>query len=452
MRIETSSWVRTQRNLFAASCRAFSNPLPAFRNPKSATQPSPARLTFASALATSQSSRPLPSMPSPEVIATLPKRAPELRDLLIRWCNQNSGSSNPAGLAAMLRLLQVEFGRLGRTEAIPLAGTNTHVLRLRVRPEAPIQVLLSGHYDTVYDADHPFQACEPPVSDTLRGPGAADMKGGLVVMLAALQAFERTTHASAVGYEILLGPDEETGSQGTAPLLEKAAQRHQLGLVFEPARSNGDLVRSRKGTGIFTLTCHGRAAHAGRAPEAGRNAILALCDILPRAESLTRELTGVMVNVGHIVGGGAANIVPDRAEAVINARVTNAGDDAVFLRRLHEICASWHNREGYRLEIGGGFNRGPKVETPREVALFGEWRKCGRELGLDFDWQHVGGGSDGNILSAAGLPNLDGLGCVGDHLHSPREFCYLPSLVQRAQVAALFLHRLAAGEIRVPAR
>jgi glutamate carboxypeptidase len=305
-------------------------------------------------------------MPLPDAITALNRRTPELRDLLVRWCNQNSGSSNLAGLAAMLRLLQAEFGRLGRPETVPLAGTTAQALRLRVRPDAPLQILISGHYDTVYGADHPFQTCEQTAPDILRGPGVADMKGGLVVMLTALQTFERAVRAPSLGYEILLGPDEEIGSQGTAPLLEEAARRHHFALVFEPARSNGDLVKSRKGTGIFTLTCHGRAAHAGRAPEAGRNAILALCDILPRCEALTRELRGVMVNVGSIQGGGAPNIVPDRAEAVINVRVTNAGDDAVFLQRLHEICTPWHNRDGYRLEIGGGFNRGPKVETPPE--------------------------------------------------------------------------------------
>lgn len=389
-------------------------------------------------------------MSLPASVSSLPKRAAELRDLLIRWCNQNSGSASPAGLAAMLRLLQTEFGRLGPADAIPVGDGSTLALRVRVRPAAPVQILLSGHYDTVYDAGHPFQTCTLLSPEKLRGPGTADMKGGLVVMLAALQAFEKTPHAARLGYEIILGPDEETGSQGTAPLLEEAAKRNRFALVFEPARANGDLVKSRKGTGIFTITCHGRAAHAGRAPEAGRNAILALCDILPRAEALTRELPGVMVNVGSIQGGGAANIVPDRAEAVINARVTRRGDDDVFLKRLHEICAPWHAREGYRLEIGGGFNRGPKVETPAETALFEEWRRGAREFGLQLDWQHVGGGSDGNLLSAAGLPNLDGLGCIGDNLHSPDEFCHLPSLTQRAQVAALFLHRLAAGEIPLP--
>ena len=392
-------------------------------------------------------------MPLPDAIAALTNRSDELRQLLTRWCDQNSGSENFSGLAAMLELLHREFSRLpgAKAERVALAGTSARALRVQVRPAAPLQVFLSGHYDTVYGADHPFQKCEFLAPEKLRGPGTADMKGGLVVMLAALQAFEKTPPAARLGYEILLGPDEETGSQGSAPLLEGSARRHRLGLVFEPARANGDLVRSRKGTGIFTLTCHGRAAHAGRDPAAGRNAILALCEILPPIARLPDELPGVMVNVGTIRGGGTANIVPDLAEAVINARVTNAGDDALFLKRLYEICAPLHAREGYRLEIGGGFNRGPKVETPAEIALFAEWRKCGREFGLSLDWQHVGGGSDGNILAAAGLPNLDGLGCVGDHLHSPEEYCHLPSLGQRAQVAALFLHRLAAGEIKLSA-
>jgi len=392
----------------------------------------------------------------PDSLNALPKRADELRQLLVKWCDQNSGSDHPAGLAAMLELLFAEFSRLpgAKLERLALAGSPNKALRIRVRPAAPLQIFISGHYDTVYGAAHPFQKCELLTPDLLRGPGTSDMKGGLVVMLAALQAFEKTPHSAKIGYEILLGPDEETGSQDTTPLLEESARRHRFGLVFEPARANGDLVKSRKGTGIFTLTCHGRAAHAGRAAAAGRNAILALCEILPQvaALGLDRSMPGLMVNIGSIAGGGAANIVPDLAEAVINARVTNAGDDVVFLKRLHEICAPIHAREGYRLEIGGGFNRAPKVESPFEVALFGNWQRCGQEFGLELDWQHVGGGSDGNILAAAGLPNLDGLGCVGDNLHSPEEFCHLPSLAQRAQVAALFLHRVAAGEIALPAR
>ncbi len=393
-------------------------------------------------------------MAIPASITALLARSDELRGLLVRWCNQNSGSENLTGLAAMLDLLHAEFSRLpeAASERVPLFATTAQALRVRVRPTAPLQIFISGHYDTVYGVDHPFQTCDQPAPDRLRGPGTSDMKGGLVVMLAALQEFEQTSHAARIGYEILLGPDEEIGSQGTAPLLQEAAKRHRFGLVFEPARANGDIVKSRKGTGIFTLTCHGRAAHAGRDPAAGRNAILALCEILPHVEALNRSLPGVMVNIGSIKGGGAPNIVPDFAEAVINARVTHRGDDALFLGKLHEACAPVNAREGYRLEISGAFNRSPKTETLFEISLFSDWQQCATEFGLMLDWQHVGGGSDGNILSAAGLPNLDGLGCVGDHLHSPEEFCHLPSLAQRAQIAALFLHRLASGEMDVPAK
>ena len=200
------------------------------------------------------------------------------------------------------------------------------------------------------------------------------------------------------------------------------------------------------------MTVHGRAAHAGRDPENGRNAILALAEILPRIDALGRELPGVMLNIGAIRGGGTVNIVPDLASADLNARITRTGDDVAFLGALDKILASLSAREGYRAERTGQFNRGPKVETPFEEKLFATWQQCARELGVTLSWQHVAGGSDGNLLSAAGLANLDGLGPIGDRLHSPDEFVHLPSLVQRAQIAARFLEKLAAGEIVVRAK
>ncbi|MFI5355874.1 MAG: hydrolase [Opitutales bacterium] len=374
-----------------------------------------------------------------------------LRDLLIRWCNQNSGSGNLAGLEALRGLLAAEFATLSgaQVESVALRGTAAQALRIRVRPEAPQQLLLSDHYDTVYGADHPFQRCDLTGADTLRGPGVVDSKGGIVVMLAALRALESAPHAAQLGCEIILSPDEEIGSAGTEPLLVEAARRHRLALVFEPARSNGDLVKSRKGTGIFTVTVHGRAAHAGRDPAAGRNAILALAELLPRIDALGR-LPGVMVNIGRMAGGGAVNIVPDLALVEINARATQTDDAAKFETALREIIAPVNSRDGFRAEIAGRFNRLPKVETPAECALFAAWQRCASEVGVTVDWQHVGGGSDGNILSAAGLPNLDGVGPVGDHLHSPQEYIRLSSLTERAQIAARFMAGVARGEIALP--
>lgn len=388
----------------------------------------------------------------PRAIAALHTRADELRALLIRWCDQNSGSDNFAGLNAMLALLRPAFATLpGSVEAVDLAGTPARALRVRVRRDAPLQLLISGHYDTVYAASHPFQSCTLLDATTLNGPGVADMKGGLVVMLAALQAFELTPAAATIGYEIILSPDEEIGTHGTAPVLAASAPRHRFGLVFEPARPNGSLVRTRKGTGAVIVTCRGRAAHAAKA-EDGRNAIVALAEFLTAAHRLPTELPGVLVNVGNIRGGGpATNIVPDFAESELDVRVSQPGDVSAVLTRLEQLAAPIRARDGFHLDLTPNFNRPPKGTGPAEAAAFAGYQAAGAILGLPpFTWVDTGGGSDGNLLYAAGLPNLDGLGPLGDFLHSAQECVDLPSLVTRAQLAALFLHHLATGEVTLP--
>lgn len=376
----------------------------------------------------------------------------DLTDLLTRWANLNSGSDHLAGLDRMCAALAETFATLpgADVEELPLTGTPAKALRITCRPDAPHQVLLSGHYDTVYGADHPFQRCERLDADTLRGPGVADMKGGLVILFAALRTFEKSPHARELGWDVILTPDEEIGSPGTSPLLATIARHHRLALVFEPARANGDLIRARKGTGIFSITAHGRAAHAGRDPSAGRNAIVALAELLPQIDALNRELPGVMLNIGSIRGGGAVNIVPDFAHAEVNIRITRATDEDLVLNRLRDLAAPLNARDGLRLEIGGRFNRPPKEVNATEEQLFAAWQTCARELGVSLDWQDVGGGSDGNLFAAAGLACLDGLGAVGDELHSSREFIRLSSLPERAAIAARFLDRLASGEIPFP--
>jgi len=320
-----------------------------------------------------------------------------------------------------------------------------------IRPDAPVRILLNGHFDTVYEADDPFQRCRWLDSTRLNGPGVADMKGGLVTLLAALEAFEQTPHAAKLGWDVLLTPDEETGSHGSAPLFPAAAARVQFALVLEPARPNGDLVQSRKGTGNFTVTCRGRAAHAAKVPNDGRNAILALAEFLLAADRLPAELPGVLVNVGQIRGGGpATNVVPDLAVAELDVRLTRVADRAQLFARLDALVAATNARDGFSLSLAGDFNRPPKECLPLEASLFPQWQRAASDLGLPVPgWVHAGGGSDGNLLSGAGLPCLDGLGPVGDHLHSDQEFVRTDTLAPRAQIAALFLHRLAAGAIQV---
>ena len=159
-----------------------------------------------------------------------------------------------------------------------------------------------------------------------------------------------------------------------------------------------------------------------------------------------------LLNIGSIRGGGAAtNVVPDFAEALLDVRITRTADREPLLARLRELAVPINAREGFRLEVTGSYNRPPKECVPAEEAAFAAWQQSARELGLaPLAWVHAGGASDGNNLSAAGLPNLDGLGPIGDRLHSPDEFVHLPSLAERAQIASRFFTKLATGEIALP--
>jgi glutamate carboxypeptidase len=387
----------------------------------------------------------------PASIAALPNRTPELVDRLETWANLNSGSGHLAGLDRMRAALHAAFASAFPHAHFdePACPGTARALRVTMRPDAPVRILLNGHFDTVYEANDPFQRCERVDARTLRGPGVIDMKGGILVMLAALQAFEATNPGGTVGWEALLTPDEETGSHGSAPLFLAAAKRHHFALVFEPARPNGDIVKSRKGTGGFVATARGRAAHAAKIPNDGRNAILALAEFLLGASQLPAEVPGVLVNVGNIRGGGpATNVVPDFAESEIDVRVTTMADRAILLARLNALADAVNARDGLRLELKGGFNRPPKECGPVEERAFAAWQAAAAAVGVPpFTWVHTGGASDGNLLSAAGLPNLDGLGPIGDHLHSSREYITTPTIAPRAQVAALFLHQLAAGTV-----
>ncbi|WP_438480746.1 hydrolase [Oleiharenicola lentus] len=396
----------------------------------------------------------------PASIAALPSRTAEFGALLERWANLNSGSGHGAGLARMAAVLRAEFAASFPQATFEQLSADAPghnppgaiALRFRLRPEAPLQVFLCGHYDTVYEAADAFQTCRWLDADTLNGPGVTDMKGGLITLLAALQAFEQTPHAAQVGWEILLTPDEETGTHGTRALFEEAAKRNHFGFVFEPARPSGDIIHSRKGTGGAVATCHGRAAHAAKIPNDGRNAILALAAFSLAAAKIPSELPGVLLNVANIKGGTpATNVVPDFAQAELDLRVTKMSDREPLFARLEALAAEISASHDVKFELKIWLNRPPKENHPTEAALFPAFQKAGADVGVKpFNWVHGGGASDGNFLGAAGLPCFDGIGPEGDHLHSAREYCRVPTIAPRAANVALFLHRLASGEIKMP--
>lgn len=382
-------------------------------------------------------------------------------DLVSSWANINSHSDNLDGLAKMLSALKTAFSFLeGEIRVIPLPSrqkinskgeiieiSNGEALSITKHPNAPIKIFLAGHMDTVYPTTSPFQTVELIEKNMMRGPGVADMKGGLVIMLKALQALEKSPFAGKIGWEVLINPDEEVGSQGSASLFTASAQQNVLGLLFEPAFSDGSIVSARKGSANFTVVARGKAAHAGRDFHLGRNAIIGLSRFMVAAANLSDLDRGITVNIGHIEGGEAVNIVPDLAICRLNARITSMEDWSKFKLNLQKCIDDSNVDEGISLVLFEQVSRKPKPFDAKNQELFASVKKCASDLGCDLQWKPSGGVCDGNILSAAGLPTIDSLGAIGGHIHTHDEWLLLSSLTERATLVAYFLMKVANGEI-----
>lgn len=403
------------------------------------------------------------SNPDQAVLDHVAARREAIIDRAVAWSNLNSGSRNAAGLAAVLDALEAEGRRLpASVERVPTRGSTTvgddgavrteahaDALRITARPDAPIQIVLTGHYDTVYPADSRFQAVATRADGALNGPGIADMKGGISVMLAALEAFETHPDRARLGWTVLLSPDEEIGSPASAPLLAELGARGHLGLTYEPALADGTLAGARKGSGNFHLIVTGRAAHAGRAFDEGRNAVAGAAMIAARLHALNGEREGVTVNVAKISGGGALNVVADNAVVRFNVRTPDRASADWITAEIDAIAAA-PPFEGLTLHLHGGFTRPPKPMDAAQTALFEAVRDAGALLGQDIAWKPSGGVCEGNNLHAAGLPNIDTLGVRGGDIHSEAEFAWPDSFVERAQLSALILCKVATGEIDAP--
>ena len=377
------------------------------------------------------------------------------------WSSNNSGSMNREGLAVMLEIIEKAFEPLGgvaeRIDLAPLPSVNSkgevvhtplgQLLRIRKHPNAPLKVLLTGHMDTVFPVNHTFQTPVMLDENTLNGPGATDMKGGIIVMLHALQALEKSPWAGQIGWEVLVNPDEEIGSIGSAPFLAESAKCNDFGLTYEPSTADGTLVSTRKGSGNFTAVIHGKAAHAGREPHLGRNAIVALSEFILAINALNGAREGLTVNPGKIEGGGPVNVVPDLAICAFNIRMEKMDDQQWVAGELEKIKTSFNARDGYTLEIHGGFTRPPKEISPANRDLFTFIHECGAQLGLNLKETPSGGCCDGNNLAAHGLPNVDTLGVRGGAIHSDKEFMLVDSLAERARLSALLLLRFASKEV-----
>lgn len=395
-----------------------------------------------------------------EAMEWLGSQPSAMLDLLQELCNQNSGTFNATGVAAVADRLQHEYAGHGDYAALgdwvklqptpaaeilndqglidsfPLGPT----LRAEARPSAPQQVFLCIHTDTVYEVGHSFQKCRLLANGHLNGPGVIDAKGGLVVLLFALRAFERTAISKRLGWKVVLNPDEEIGSLGSHPILKEVSQQCQFGLLFEPVMPDGAMVSSRKGSGNFTLVCHGRSAHAGRNFSAGRNAIIHLSRCLIELDSLNHTVPGdSTINVGRVHGGGAVNVVPDFAMARLNVRGGDPMQIEKILAHIQNVVDRFSQDPDYRLSLTGHVTSPPKVLDAASRRIQERIEATGHQVGVPIYWRPSGGASDGNKLSGWGIPNIDTLGPVGDHLHSPDEYLVIDSLLQRARLATALL-------------
>ena len=374
-----------------------------------------------------------------ELLRLLKPRLPQMLATLRRLVTTESPSLEKAAADRCCGVVATEWNKHGvRVERIRQRHRGD-LLRITHAPgnsRASGQLLVLGHYDTVYSSGTlgrmPFRV----KGGKAFGPGTFDMKAGIVQALFALQALQQTEMQLRKRLVFLWTSDEEIGSEASREFFEPEARRSDAVFVLEPSFGpQGLLKTARKAVGEAELIVHGRASHAGLAPQEGINAIHELARQLTRIEKWSDLRRGVSVNADIIEGGTRTNVIPERARAILDLRALRVSDMRSLEDRLHDLRPL---QAGARLEITGGFNR-PPLESRMSAALFERARLLASEMNLTLGECTVGGGSDGNFTAALGIPTLDGLGAVGDGAHSTREHVIINTMPVRAALLAALL-------------
>ena len=376
---------------------------------------------------------------SKQLLELLKPQLPQMLATLRQFVTAESPSLEKAAADRCCGIIAAEWNKHGaRVERIAQKHRGD-LLRITYKPNKPrlsSQLLVLGHYDTVYStgtlAKMPFRI----KGGKAYGPGTFDMKAGIVQALFALQALQETKIPLGKRIVFLWTSDEEIGSEASRKLFEKEAHHSDAVFVLEPSFGpRGLLKTARKGVGQAELIVHGRASHAGLAPQEGINAIHELARQLGRIEKWNDLRRGLTINAGTIEGGTRTNVIPERAGAVLDLRALRVSDMRDLEVRLHDLRAI---QTGARLEITGGFDR-PPLEHKMSESLFARAQLLAKEMNLSLGECTVGGGSDGNFTAALGIPTLDGLGAVGDGAHSSREHVLINTMPTRAALLAALL-------------
>jgi glutamate carboxypeptidase len=377
-----------------------------------------------------------------EATAWLADKQQAMESALFGLVNVNSYTENAEGGRQVGVLLRDLFGAEGVEVTVRPSERFADHLVFRTRPALPNKnaVALVGHLDTVfppgtfegYRLEGPY-AC---------GPGALDMKGGLVVMAFALKALAATGGLDAVvPVRVVVVSDEEVGSPEGQGVIAATVAGASACLVFEAGRAKDAVITRRHGTGGISVIAHGRAAHAGNAHADGANAIWALARFVDGAQRLTDYDRGATVNVGRIAGGHTKNTVPDRAEAQVDIRFRTREDGEKLVASVRTLAdQAALSVPGTHCEVHGGIARLPLERSEASARLYAEYAACARAHGLgDGEAPPIGGGSDASTASAMGIAAIDGLGPRGSGFHTRDERIEVATLVPKAQALARFL-------------
>ncbi len=325
------------------------------------------------------------------------------------------------------------------TTVYPQETRGNHILAKWEAPGTQSQkkdILLLGHMDTVFPLGTLEKMPFYEKGDKTFGPGVLDMKGGLVIGLSAIEELLATDTMPNRPISMLFTSDEEVGSQTSQTIIENLALNAELVLVLESALVDGSIKTARKGTGIFTLRAKGRSAHAGGAHAEGRNAIEEIAHQVLAVQRLTDYAKETTLNVGTIRGGTTSNVVPDFAEVVVDLRVMQAGEYERIEKAMHALNPIL---EDTSLEVEGELNRPPMPFDETMKKTFAKAKTIAQNEGITLKARGTGGASDANFVSALGIPVLDGLGTLGEGLHSSREYIFTKSLVEKTELLVALL-------------
>lgn len=361
-------------------------------------------------------------------------------NLIEKIVNIDSGTYVKHGVDQVGQILKGEYEQIGfNVEVFEQQALGNNIL-IRHPEAVDPQIVMIAHMDTVFAegtvAKRPFKRD----GDYAYGPGVIDMKSSQVTTLFALKALMQNGSNAYKNIELILNTDEEIGSINSRDLIERVAKDKKYALILEPAQE-GNLVSERKGGGKYFLKVTGKAAHAGVEPENGISAIEELANKILKLHKLTDWDRAINVNVGLVKGGTSVNTIAPFAEAAIDVRIQTPEHAIEIDQEIREIC-SYSEVPGTSLELTGKITRPAWTITKESLKLYEIIADEGAKLGLDLKHEKSGGGSDGNLTGAIGIPTIDGLGPVGGFAHSEKEFLYIPSLTERALFLANVLERL----------